>query len=281
MSKTIIIAEIGINHNGDINIAKEMMLKSKFAKADIVKFQKRDIEEVYTQEFLSSHRDSKWGKTQRDQKEGLELSEADYDEINEYSKLIEIPWFASAWDLKSIDFLKKYDFLYNKIPSAMIVSESFLNEISKQKKYTFISTGMCEFRHIDKAVEIFKKNSCEFELMHCISAYPFDDSLANLKMINTLKEKYKCKVGYSGHEKSGLAISIAAVALGASSIERHVSLDRTMYGSDQAASITFEGLNLLIKGIRKVESALNGDQNKKILQIEKPIADKLRAHIRH
>ena len=117
--------------------------------------------------------------------------------------------------------------------------------------------------------------------MHCISAYPFDDSLANLKMINTLKEKYKCKVGYSGHEKSGLAISIAAVALGASSIERHVSLDRTMYGSDQAASITFEGLNLLIKGIRKVESALNGDQNKKILQIEKPIADKLRAHIRH
>jgi N-acetylneuraminate synthase len=191
-----------------------------------------------------------------------------------------MPWFASAWDLKSIDFLKKYDFLYNKVPSAMIVSESFLNEIAKQKKYTFISTGMCEFRHIDKAVEIFKKKSCEFELMHCISAYPFDDSLANLKMINTLKEKYKCKVGYSGHEKSGLAISIAAVALGASSIERHVTLDRTMYGSDQAASITFEGLDLLTKGIRKVEASLNGDQNKKILEIEKSTADKLRAHIR-
>lgn len=280
MRKTIIIAEIGINHNGDVNIAKEMMLKSKLCKADVVKFQKRDIEEVYDQEFLSSHRDSKWGKTQRDQKEGLELSETDYDEINRYSKLIEMPWFASAWDLKSIDFLKKYDFPYNKIPSAMIVSECFLNEIAKQKKYTFISTGMCEFSDIDKAVEIFKKNSCEFELMHCISAYPFDDSLANLKMINTLKERYKCKVGYSGHEKSGLAISIAAVALGASSIERHVTLDRTMYGSDQAASITFEGLDLLIKGIRKAESALNGDQNKKILEIEKPVADKLRAHIK-
>ena len=281
MNKTIVIAEIGINHNGDINIAKEMMLKSKSAKVNIVKFQKRDIDEVYDQEFLASHRDSKWGKTQRDQKEGLELSEADYDEIDRYSKLIDMPWFASAWDLKSIDFLKKYNFPYNKIPSALIVSESFLNEIAKQKKYTFISTGMCNFLHIEKAIEIFKKNGCEFELMHCISAYPFDDGLANLKMINTLKQKYMCKVGYSGHEKSGMAISIAAVALGASSIERHVTLDRTMYGSDQAASISFEGLDLLTKGIRKVESALSGAQEKKILEIEKPVADKLRAHIKH
>jgi len=162
----------------------------------------------------------------------------------------------------------------------MIVDLFFLEEVAKEKKYTFISTGMSNIEDIDNAVKIFRKHNCSFELMHCISAYPFDDNLANLNMINHLKNTFDCKVGYRGHEKGGVAISIAAVALGASSIERHFTLDRTMYGSDQAASLEMKAFKDLVGSIRKVEKGIQGSLDKKILDIEKNIANKLRMHIK-
>jgi len=280
MSKVFIISEIGINHNGDLDLAKKMIKASKDCGADAVKFQKRDLNLVYSKEELDKSRESPWGKTNREQKEGLEFSEQEYKIIDEYCKKLKIEWFASAWDLNSLKFLKKFDLKYNKIASAMIVDQKFLTEVAKQKKYTFISTGMCEEKDIDNAVKIFKENNCEFELMHCISAYPFDDKIANLGLINYYKEKYKCSVGYSGHETGGLAISYAAAALGISSLERHFTLDRSMYGSDQSASLEPRGFEELIGGVRKIETAVNKNVKKNILDIEKPIAKKLRAHIK-
>lgn len=277
--KIFIISEIGINHNGDLDLAKKMIDFSIDAGVDAVKFQKRDIESVYPKELLDSHRQSPWGNTQRDQKLGLEFKHQEYEIIDDYCKNRKIEWFASAWDLKSLSFLSKFNLKYNKIASAMIVDEVFLKAVAKEKKYTFISTGMSTFKDIDKAVKIFRDYKCEFELMQCVSAYPFDDSMANLNLIKIMREKYKCNVGYSGHEKGGLAISVAAAALGATSIERHITLDRTMYGSDQAASLTPEGLKSLVKSIRKVEKAVIGDNIKRVLSIEEDVAKKLRVHI--
>ena len=280
--KTFIIAEIGINHNGDLKIAKKMIEESKTAGVDAVKFQKRDIFEVYTKEYLSQERESPWGKTQLDQKKGLEFEEKEYLEIDKFCKEKGIKWFASAWDLKSLNFLDKFNFEYHKIASAMIVDINFLTEVAKRKKYTFISTGMCEMKDVSKAVEIFRENNCKFELMHCVSAYPFESEHADLGLIKFLSEKFKCDVGYSGHEKSGVAISYAAAALGATSIERHFTLDRSLYGSDQAASIQPEGLRKLVGGIRQIDLALSGKGNeKKILDIEVSVAKKLREHIKN
>jgi len=278
--KSFIIAEIGINHNGDIDLAKKMIDVSVEAGVDAVKFQKRDVDIVYSKELLDSFRDSPWGKTQKDQKLGLEFNEDQYKIIDNYCKKKKIEWFASAWDLNSLNFLSKFNCKYNKVASAMIIDVNLLEAIAKQGKYTFISTGMSSYVEIDKAIEIFKKYNCNFELMQCISAYPFDDGMANLNMIKNMREKYNCKVGYSGHEKGGLAISVAAVALGATSIERHITLDRTMYGSDQAASLTPEGFKSLVNAIRKVEQAIRGDNEKKILKIEEDVAKKLREHIK-
>ncbi len=281
MNKIFIISEIGINHNGDLNLAKRMIEQSVQAGANAVKFQKRDIDLVYSKEELDKPRVSPFGTTQRDQKKGLEFGQKDYEEIDRFCKSKKINWFASAWDLNSLNFLKKFDLNYNKIASAMIVDLNFLNEVAKQKKYTFISTGMSSFKDIDKAVEIFRKHNCTFELMHTISAYPFDDKKAQLNLIKVLRDRYKCKVGYSGHERGGLAISFAAAALGASSIERHFTLDRTAYGSDQAASITPLGFSTLIGGLRQIEEAIDPSvKDKKILEIEIPVAQKLRSHIK-
>jgi N-acetylneuraminate synthase len=279
--KIFIIAEIGINHNGDINLAKKMITSAIKCGADAVKFQKRDINLVYSKEVLSEKRESPWGSTQYDQKKGLEFEEREYDEIDSFCKKNNFLWFASAWDLNSLKFLKKYNLKYNKIASAMIIDETFLINVAKERKYTFISTGMCEFKHIDKAVEIFRNNNCEFELMHCVSAYPFENEYANLQFIKILKDKYKCKVGYSGHEKSGLSISYAAAALEISSLERHFTTDRTLYGSDQAASLAPEGFLRLTGGVREIEKAFSKNSNKEILDIEKPVAIKLRAHIKN
>jgi len=275
-----IIAEIGINHNGSIDVAKKMIDVSTASGADAVKFQKRDINLVYSKEILNQKRKSPWGTTQKDQKEGLEFGQEEYKEIDKYCKLKKIEWFASAWDLNSLKFLAQFNLKYNKIASPMIVDKNFLTEVAKQKKYTFISTGMSTFQNIDTAVKIFKENNCKFELMHCVSAYPFDDTRASLNLIKVIKAKYGCKVGYSGHEKSGLAISVAAVALGATSLERHITLDRTMYGTDQAASLTPSGLTSLVNAIRKVEKAIDGEKEKNILDIETSVAKKLRAHIK-
>ena len=277
---TKIIAEIGINHNGDLELAKKLISAAYNCGVDLVKFQKRDINLVYDKETLDAPRESPWGTTNRDQKKGLEFDQKEYEEIDRFCKNLKIEWFASAWDLNSLNFLSKFQLNYNKIASAMIVDEDFLDNVAKQKKYTFISVGMSTMKHVQKAVDIFKSNDCKFELMHCISAYPFDDHQANLKMIEVLRKKFNCKVGYSGHEKGGVAISYAAVALGASSLERHFTLDRAMYGSDQAASITPEGLLKLVSGIRKIEKSLLGSEEKNILEIEKPVAKKLRSHLK-
>ena len=272
------IAEIGINHNGDMKVCKELIDLAVQAGANAVKFQKRDIETVYTKEFLDSPRESPWGKTQRDQKAGLEFNKSEYEEINNYCKKKKIEWFASAWDLKSQIFLKQFNCKYNKIASAMLIYKELLEMVAKEQKHTFISTGLSDMKNIEEAVKIFKKHNCPFELMHCVSTYPMKSSDANLKMINTLKEKFKCKVGYSGHE-SGLTVTYAAVSLGASSIERHITLDRAMYGSDQAASLAPPGLKKIIPEIRRIEQAL-GDGIKRILEDEILIAKKLREHLK-
>ena len=280
MDKVFIIAEIGINHNGDIKIAKDLIKKSKISGADAVKFQKRDINIVYTNDELSKLRDSPFGKTNRDLKIALEFGKREYDEIDKYCKEINIEWFASAWDLNSLNFLKQYNLRFNKIASAMIIDKKFLKEVAKEKKYTFISTGMSSYKIIDEAVEIFEKENCKYELMHCVSKYPFDAEHASLNLISEMKKRYNCKIGYSGHEKSGIAISYGAVALGATSIERHITIDRSLYGSDQAASLTYTGFNELVGGIRSLELALNGKQNKEILDIELEVSKKLRSHIK-
>jgi N-acetylneuraminate synthase len=275
--RSFIIAEIGINHNGSINICKKLIDIAKDAGCDAVKFQKRTLNKVYSKEQLLSSRESPWGKTTYDQKKGLEFELKEYKEINKYCKKKQIHWFASAWDLDSQKFLNKFNLKFNKIASAMIVDKKFLTFVASQKKHTFISTGMSTMKNIADAVKIFRKKNCSFELMHCVSTYPMDDATANLNMINVLKKKFKCDVGYSGHE-SGLAISIGASAFGLSSLERHITLDRTMYGSDQAASIEPNGLKTLVSSVRKIEKAL-GDGKKVFLKDEKVIAKKLRAHL--
>ena len=272
-----IIAEIGINHNGDLEIAKQLIDVAKIAGADAVKFQKRTIDLVYTKEMLDSPRESPWGTTQRAQKEGLEFGLKEYQEIDAYCKEKGIEWFASAWDMESQKFLRQFGCKHNKIASAMIVYEGLLKEVASEKKHTFISTGMTEFEQIDRAVEIFRSADCPFELMHCVSTYPMADEDANLNCIKTLSDRYQCNVGYSGHEV-GLAVSYAAAALGITSLERHITLDRAMYGSDQAASVETAGFIQLVGAVRKIEKAM-GDGNIAMNQKEVPIAKKLRAHI--
>ncbi|OGS08943.1 MAG: N-acetylneuraminate synthase [Elusimicrobia bacterium RIFOXYA12_FULL_51_18] len=272
-----IIAEVGINHNGDINIAKELIKLAKLSGCDAVKFQKRTINKVYTKELLDSPRESPWGKTQRAQKEALEFGLTEYKEIDRYCKELGIEWFASAWDVDSQKFLRQFNCKYNKVASAMIVDLGLLKEIASEKKHAFISTGMSTLEQVDKAVEIFKNAGCPFELMHTKSTYPMEDEDANLNCIKTLKERYKCDVGYSGHE-TGLAVSYAAAALGITSLERHITLDRSMYGSDQAASLEPAGLNALVGAVRKIEKSM-GDGKVSVHPKEVPISQKLRGHI--
>ena len=272
-----IVAEIGINHNGQIDICKKLIDCAYDAKCDAVKFQKRDINLVYSKEFLDSARESPWGSTQRAQKLGLEFTEEQYDEIDSYCNKKGIEWYASAWDINSQLFLRKYDCKYNKVASCMIVYDELLETIAAEKKHTFISTGMSNLDQISKAVNIFRKNNCSFELMHAVSTYPMKDEDANLKAIKTLKDKFNCNVGYSGHEV-GIAVSCGAASLGISSLERHITLDRAMYGSDQAASIEPQGLRHLVDSVRKIEMAM-GDGKKEIIPAEVSVAEKLRAHI--
>ncbi|MAF95943.1 MAG: N-acetylneuraminate synthase [Rhodospirillaceae bacterium] len=272
-----IIAEIGINHNGDMSICKQLIDVAVESGCNAVKFQKRDLDKVYTQDFLDSPRESPWGTTQREQKAGLEFDFDEYQEIDQYCKGKGIEWFASAWDLNSQKFLQQFDCKYNKVASAMIVFEDLLKMIAKEGRHTFISTGMTTYKDINKAVKIFKQANCPFELMHTVSIYPMKDEEANLNMITTLREKFDCNVGYSGHEV-GLAVSYAASALGITSLERHITLDRSMYGSDQSASVQPAGLRQLIGAVRKIEVAM-GDGVKRTYEAEAPIAENLRQHL--
>ncbi|MGA1823434.1 MAG: N-acetylneuraminate synthase family protein [bacterium] len=271
---TFVIAEIGINHNGDINIAKSLIDGAVAAGCDAVKFQKRTIDIVYSKEQLDAPRESPWGTTQREQKEGLEFGKEEYDQIDQYCKEKDIHWLASAWDLPSKHFLRQYDLKYNKIASPMLTNRELLEFVAEERKYTFLSTGMSTMEEIENAVNIFRNAGCPFELMHCNSTYPMKNEDANLAVMNTLREYFGCKVGYSGHE-TGRIVSIAAVAMGATSIERHITLDRAMYGSDQAASIDLFDLKLLVSDIRTVEAAI-GIGEKRVLETEISIKKKLR-----
>mgnify|MGYP006400215583 FL=1 len=275
MSKTFIIAEIGINHNGDVGITKELIDGAAEAGCDAVKFQKRTLDIVYTREELDKLRESPWGTTNREQKQGLEFGKEEYDEIDRHCKEKGIEWFASAWDIESQLFLRQYDLKYNKVASAMLTHRELLETIANEGKYTFVSTGMSALTQIKKAVQIFENKKCPFELMYCNSTYPMPLEEANLNSMLSLKKTFDgVKVGYSGHE-AGLIVSCAAVAMGATSVERHITLDRTMYGSDQAASVELGGLRRLVEYIRDIEAAM-GDGFKIVSEKEKNIAKKLR-----
>lgn len=269
-----IIAEIGINHNGSLEIAKKLIDGAVAAGVDAVKFQKRTLELVYTKEELDKPRESPWGTTNRQQKQGLEFGKKEYDAIDAYCKEKKIIWFASAWDIESQKFLSQYKLPYTKIASALLTHKDLLEYVASEGNHTFISTGMSTMEEISKAVAVFEKAKCPYELMHCNSVYPMKDSDANLRVMALLREKFGCKVGYSGHEV-GLITTCAAVALGATSIERHITLDRAMYGSDQSASIEIGGFEKLVDYVRTIETAL-GDGIKRVSPEEEVVKKKLR-----
>ena len=270
-----ITAEIGINHNGDINIAKQLIDIAKQCGCDAVKFQKRTVEKVYSKEVLDSPRESPWGSTTKDQKLGLEFNKKEYDIIDSYCKQKNIEWYASPWDIASNLFLRNYNLNHNKVSSVMLTHEKLLHAIAEEKKYTFISTGMSTIEQIRNAVKIFKKHDCPFELQHYNSSYPMKLEEANVKCIETLRNEFNCDVGYSGHEDSGYIVCIIAAVFGATSIERHITLKRSMYGSDQAASLERPGLERMVRDVRRVNLIL-GDGVKRIWDSEKPVMKKLR-----
>ena len=273
-----LIAEIGINHNGDLDIARRLIDGAADAGFDAVKFQKRTIDTVYSKEFLDSPRESSWGTTQREQKEGLEFGYDEYCRIDEHCADIGIAWSASAWDIESVEFVRRFDVVFNKVASPMLGHMPFLREVASEGKKTFVSTGMATLGEIDRAVDIFRSANCPFELMHCNSTYPMAENDANLRCITMLRERYGCDVGYSGHESSLLKVCAAAVVLGATSLERHITLDRAMYGSDQAASISTHALHNFVETVRKIPMIL-GTGQKVITEAEKAVREKLRVNV--
>lgn len=273
---TTIIAEIGINHNGDVDIAKKLMLMAKECKCDGVKFQKRTVNAVYSHDELLKPRDSPWGKTQGDQKRGLELSLEEYREIDRYSRAIDIPWSASAWDIGSLEFLDQFNPEFHKIASPMITNQQFIEEVARRKKLTYISTGMLpNLCAVHKAANIFRYHDCPFVLMHCIGEYPCPPEISNLTMIRTLQQQFLgVPVGFSSHAVSPI-IGAFAVLMGAVAIEAHITLDRSMYGSDQAASLEKPGLIRLVDYCRLAEQ-VRGDGIKRMTEKEIENAKKLR-----
>ena len=277
--KIFLIAEIGINHNGDIKIAKKLIDYSSEAGFDAVKFQKRNVETVYSKDYLDSFRESPWGTTQRDQKMGLEFDKKEYEEIDNYCKEKKIKWTASAWDLESQDFISSFNVSFNKLASPMLGHKPLVKKIALEGKKTFISTGMATIDEIEDVVNLFKSEKCPFELMHCNSTYPMPENEANLLCIQTLKKNFGCNVGYSGHESTLLKVCLTAVTLGATSIERHITLDRAMYGSDQAVSIEATSLKSFVESMRAVD-LIKGDGVKKITKNEEVARNKLRVTVK-
>lgn len=272
--RVFVIAEIGINHNGDLALAKALVDVARSTGCDAVKFQKRSVEVVYPPEVLAQPRESPWGATQRAQKEGLEFGRAEYDEIDRHCRELGIAWFASAWDVGSQSFLARYDLPYNKIASAMLTHPALMRAVAAERKPTFVSTGMCTLGDIDAAVEILREADCPFMLMHTVSTYPTSAPDLNLLMLDTLRQRYGVLVGYSGHETS-LEPSVMAAMLGAVAIERHITLDRTLYGSDQSASLEPHELAALVEQVRGLQ-ALLGDGEKRLGAGEAAVARKLR-----
>ena len=272
--RVFVIAEIGINHNGDLTVAKQLIDVAHAAGCDAVKFQKRAIDVVYSPDVLAQPRQSPWGATQREQKEGLEFGEAEYDAIDAYCRELGIDWFASAWDVDSQHFLAKYKLKYNKIASAMVTNRAVVEAVAAEKKLTFLSTGMSTIQEVDAAVDIFRKHGCPFVLMHTVSTYPTAEAELNLITMQTLRQRYGVDVGYSGHEVS-VEPSVLAALLGAVAVERHITLDRTMYGSDQSASLEPDELAALVERMRAIPSLI-GDGEKRVTQGEEAVARKLR-----
>ena len=270
-----IIAEIGTNHIGDLSIAKKIIDVAVKAGCNAVKFQKKNVEKIYTKKFLDSYLESPWGTTQREMRLHREFSDKQFESISKYCKQKKITWFVSCWDIESQIHMRKFKTKYNKVSSAMLTHYKLLETIAKEEKYTFISTGMSSMSEISKAVKIFRKHRCPFELMHCHSSYPMPLEEANLEMIPTLRKKFHCKVGYSGHEPGATDVCIPAVMLGSTTIERHVTINRTFYGHDQASSLEPDGLNRLVRDIRIIDKIL-GDGKKRIWKSELPNQKKLR-----
>jgi len=268
-----VIAEIGINHNGSLDIAKQLIDASIDSGCDAVKFQKRTIEVVYTKEELAKPRENPFGTTNGDLKRGLEFGQKEYAEIDRYCKARGIDWFASCWDEGSVDFIEQFNPVCYKIASASLTDDNLLKHHRKFKRPIIASTGMSDTRQIEHAVEVL--GSHDLVILHCTSTYPSKTEELNLRGIHTLREKFKgMPIGYSGHEV-GLAPSLMAATLGACVVERHITLDRAMWGSDQAASVEPQGFKRLVRDIREMEIAL-GDGVIKIYDSEIPIISKLR-----
>jgi len=271
-----IVAEIGINHNGSLDIARQLIHAAAEAGADAVKFQKRTIDLCYTPEELAAPRKSPFGETNGDLKRGLELSYAQYFAIEMYCEEFGIAWFASPWDVPSVAFLERFNVPCHKVASALLTDFELLDAIAGTGKPVILSTGMSTEAEIDAAVRYLdSRGAPPMVLMHCTSAYPCDDSELNLRVMRSGTFTKHCDpVGYSGHEK-GIATTVAAVALGACMVERHITLDRTMFGSDQAASLEPTGFARLCRDIRAVEAAM-GDGVKRVYDSELPALKKLR-----
>lgn len=274
VKKPFVTAEIGINHNGDMSLVRQLIDMAVEKGCDAVKFQKRTIDIVYSPQVLAAPRQSPWGTTQREQKEGLELSKENYDEIDAYCKAKGIAWFASAWDIPSLHFLRSYNLLYNKVASPMLTHKEFVDEVIADKKLTFIGTGMSNYEQIDPVVERFKAAGCPFILLHCISEYPAPNEILNMRQIVELRKRYNCPVGYSGHEITRLP-SVLAVMMGAVCVERHVTTDRNLYGSDQAASLEPNDLELMMQDLAQIPIIL-GDGCRRVTADEVKNAQKLR-----
>lgn len=267
-----IIAEIGINHNGDTNIAKKLIDLAVFAGCNAVKFQKRTIDIVYTAEELAKPRENPFGETNGDLKYGLEFGLKEYKEFDRYCREKNIIWFASCWDEGSVDFIDQFNVPCFKIASPSMTDDTLLLYTKAKGKPIIMSTGMSTLEQIDHAVEILGKEN--LIILHTTSTYPAYYAELNLSVISALKKRYGVPIGYSGHE-TGIASSTAAVALGACVVERHITLDRSMWGSDQAASLGPNGVIKMISEIRLVETAM-GDGVKRVIEREEPIIKKLR-----
>jgi N-acetylneuraminate synthase len=275
IKKPYLIAEIGINHNGSVELAKKIIKIAKENNFDAVKFQKRDLNICIPINERQKIRQTIWGDmTYMEYKKKIEFDKAQFDKIYKFCKKINIDMLCSAFDVESLKFLKKFNFKLNKVPSALITNKKFLEAVAKEKKKTFLSTGMCKMPDIIDAVKIFKKNKCKFILMHCVSQYPCPDDILNLNMIKTLKKKFKCEVGYSGHE-STVSPSFFAWMLGANYIERHVTDDRSRWGTDQSASLGPEGMSYLSNTLAKAPS-LFGDGKKKLSKLEASMLSKFK-----
>ena len=275
IKKPFLIGEIGINHNGSIKLAKKIIELASNSGFDAVKFQKREPDISTPEDQKSKLRQTPWGEmTYLDYKKKIEFGHKEFKEIDKFCKKKKIIWFASAWDIPSQQFLKEYNLKYNKIASAMLTNLDLLNKVADEKKFTLISTGMSTLKDIGNAIKIFKKKKCKYALMHCVSTYPCPVENLNLKMILTLKKRFKCEVGYSGHENS-VSPSVIAYMLGARYIERHITLDRSMWGTDQSASLSENGMKNLSNILKKSPLVL-GDGVKRLPKEEKEMLKKFK-----